>query len=281
MTKLNLHEATREDLVDVAGFRPFVAEAVLKARDERGGEIASIDALKDALAEVKGIGPATLDQLGEVLKVSRAAARHAAETSADAATPAAKAGAEEARRATEKPAEATASGVKVGAAEARRTTEQAADVAASGVRVARRTAEQTVDATVSVAQAGAEEARRTVERTAEVTSMAARGGVEAVSRTVRGLADAEKAAAGHSGEMASELSQLVARLIDEQVRANVETLQALVRARTWREALEVQGEFFRGNVERMTQGTRRYVETVARLATGLAEVGRDKGDRGD
>ena len=70
MAKINLHEATREQLVDGAGLRPLVAEAVLKVRDERGGEIADISALKDAVSEVKGIGPASLDQLGDVLKVS-------------------------------------------------------------------------------------------------------------------------------------------------------------------------------------------------------------------
>ena len=58
MAKINLHEATREQLVDSAGLRPLVAEAVLKVRDERGGEIADISALKDAVSEVKGIGPA-------------------------------------------------------------------------------------------------------------------------------------------------------------------------------------------------------------------------------
>src|SRR5215207_4941541 len=70
MAKINLHEATREQLVDSAGLRPLVAEAVLKVRDECGGEIADISALKDAVSEVKGIGPASLDQLGDVLKVS-------------------------------------------------------------------------------------------------------------------------------------------------------------------------------------------------------------------
>ena len=102
MAKIRLHEATREQLVDGAGLRPLVAEAVLKVRDERGGEIADISALKDAVSEVKGIGPAALDQLGDVLKVSRQATKPAAETSAEAAAPAVKAGTENARRATKR-----------------------------------------------------------------------------------------------------------------------------------------------------------------------------------
>jgi len=290
MAKINLHEATREQLVDGAGLRPLVAEAVLKVRDERGGEIADISALKDAVSEVKGIGPAALDQLGDVLKVSRQATKPAAETSAEAAAPAVKAG-----------TEAAASGVKVGAEEVRRTTEEAADLATSSVKVARQTAEETAKVLASGVKDGAEEASRTVEKTAEitslvargsveaaervaektaeVTSLAARGGVEMVGRTVSGLADAEKAAVVHSSEAAGELSQFVARLVNEQVQANVEMLQALARARTWREALEAQTEFFRGNIERMTNGTSRYVETVARLTTGLGAVGRGKEKR--
>src|SRR3954454_22916122 len=85
VTKIDLHEATREQLVEAAGLRPLVADAVLKARDEHGGGIADIGALKEALGEVKGIGPATLDQLGDVLKVGRRAVKPADEKPAEAA----------------------------------------------------------------------------------------------------------------------------------------------------------------------------------------------------
>src|SRR4051812_36077003 len=100
VTKIDLHEATREQLVESAGLRPLVADAVLKARDEHGGGIADLGALKEALGEGKGIGPATLDQLGDVLKVGRKAARPAGEKPAEAAPPAAKAGEREDGRAT-------------------------------------------------------------------------------------------------------------------------------------------------------------------------------------
>ena len=266
MAKISLHKATREQLVEGAGLRPMVAEAILKVRDERGGEIADISALKDTLSEVKGIGPASLDQLGNVLRVSRQVTKPAAEKPADTAAPAAKASTED----TSRPTEAAASGVKVGAEVVRRTTEEAADTATSGVKVAHQTAEETAKVIASGVQAGAEEASRPAEKTAEVTSLVARGSVEAAS----GLVDAEKAVVAHSSEMASELSQLVARLLNEQLQANIEMLQTLARARTWREALEAQNEFFRGNIERMTSGTSRYVETVARLMPRLAGIGR-------
>ena len=157
---------------------------------------------------------------------------------------------------------------------ARQTAEETAKVIASGVKAgaeeARRTVEKTAEITSLVARGSVEAAERVAEKTAEVTSLAARGSVEMVGRTVSGLADAEKAAVAHSSEAASELSQFVARLVNEQVQANIEMLQTLARARTWREALEAQTEFFRGNIERMTSGTSRYVETVARLTPGLA-----------
>jgi hypothetical protein len=263
MAKISLHKATREQLVEGAGLRPLVAEAILKVRDERGGEIADISALKDTLSEVKGIGPASLDKLGNVLRVSRQAAKPAAEKAADTAAPTAKASTEDASR----PTEAAVSGVKVGA-EVRRTTEEAAGTTTSGVKVARRTAEETAKVIAFGVQAGAEETRRAAEKAAEVTSLVARGSVEAAN----GLVDAEKATVAHSSEMASELSQFVARLLNEQAQANIEMLQTLARARTWREALEAQNEFFRGNIERMTSGTSRYVETVARLTPSLAGI---------
>ena len=250
MAKLDLNQATREQLVDDAGLRPFVAEAVLRARDEQGGELADIGALKDALGEVRGIGPATLDQLGEVLKVGRGKpARPAAEKAADTPAPAVKTGAEE----------------------------ETADAAAPGVRVARRTAEEPAEAPAPAVKAGAGEVRRTVERTAEVASAAARDGAEAAGRAAGGLAEAGEAAAARSGEAAGGLGQLFAELARDQARANVEALRALARARTWGEALEVQGGFLRGNVGRMGEGAARYVGAVTRLAAGLALVGRGKG----
>ena len=299
MTKIDLHEATREQLVETAGLRPLVADAVLKARDEHGGRIADIGALKDALGEVKGIGPATLDQLADVLKVGRRAVKPADEKPAEAAPPAAKAGEEEAGRATGEAAEAAAPVAKV----ARRTAEEtaaapvveagveaAADAATTGTKVARRTAEETAAAPVveagveeesravertaevisAVARRGAEAAERATERTAEVALTVVRGGVEAAGRTAGSLAEAEKAATARSGEAVTELSRLVADLVNEQVRANVEALRALGRARTWPEVLEAHATFFRGNLERMTDGTGRYLEAVTRTAAGLA-----------
>ena len=103
-----------------------------------------------------------------------------------------------------------------------------------------------------------------------------RGGVEAAERATGGLVEAERAAVARSGEAVGELSRLVADLVNEQVRANVEALRALGRARTWPEVLEAHAAFFRGNLERMTDGAGRYLEAVTRMAAGLAGGGRGK-----
>src|SRR3954451_13312034 len=63
MPKLNVNDATRDQLVETAGLRPAVADALLEFRDKHGGKIEG----PDALGELPGVGPATLDQLRDVL----------------------------------------------------------------------------------------------------------------------------------------------------------------------------------------------------------------------
>ena len=64
MAKVNVNSATRGDLVNVAGLRPDVADAVLGFR-RRHGRITDVQALE----ELPGIGPATVDQLRKALDV--------------------------------------------------------------------------------------------------------------------------------------------------------------------------------------------------------------------
>ena len=60
--------ASREELVDVAGLRPELAEAIIRFRDERG-KITKADELE----EVQGVGPATLEQLRKALSFGETA----------------------------------------------------------------------------------------------------------------------------------------------------------------------------------------------------------------
>jgi len=64
MAKVNVNSATRDDLVNAAGLRPDVADAVLGFR-HRHGRISDVQALE----ELPGIGPATIDQLRKALDV--------------------------------------------------------------------------------------------------------------------------------------------------------------------------------------------------------------------
>src|SRR5690349_5257261 len=62
MTKVNVNSATREDLVDVAGLRPEIADAVLEFR-RRHHKISDAKALE----ALPGVGPATVEQLRRAL----------------------------------------------------------------------------------------------------------------------------------------------------------------------------------------------------------------------
>ena len=66
MAKLNVNMATREELVEAAGLRPDLAEAILKFRGKHGGKITDVNALE----ELPGVGPATIEQLRKALDFS-------------------------------------------------------------------------------------------------------------------------------------------------------------------------------------------------------------------
>src|SRR3954451_12927857 len=116
MPKLNVNGATREQLVETAGLRPAVADVLLEYRARHGGRITS----PEALGELPGVGPATLDQLRDVLdfrdrgekagngsdKGGNGAEREVRQT-AEATTAAVRSGARVAREVTETGAQAT------------------------------------------------------------------------------------------------------------------------------------------------------------------------------
>lgn len=256
MAKVNVNSATSEELVEVAGLRQATAEAIVQFRGEHGGKIDDLEALKD----LKGIGDATVEHLREVLRVGEPADKAAAKRAADK-------GADEAH----KGAEVTAFAAKSGADTARKAAETvqkgAAEVTAfaakGGADAARRTAEQAAEAGQQAARAGAENASRFVA-----------AGAEQARRAVGAVAEAEKKVAERSSEAVSDLGGLFVGLVNEQVQHNVETFRALARARSFREAMEVQNGYLRASVERATQGSTRYVEVVSKLVAGMVTVGR-------
>jgi competence ComEA-like helix-hairpin-helix protein len=58
MSKLNINDATREELVEKAELRPELADAILEFRGKHG-KITDVEALN----ELHGVGPVTLEQL--------------------------------------------------------------------------------------------------------------------------------------------------------------------------------------------------------------------------
>src|SRR5436305_15213473 len=98
MAKVNVNSATREDLVDVAGLRPDVADAVLEYR-RKHHRITDARALE----ELPGVGPATVEQLREALDFG------------DKGSDRAKAGEKEAGRSAERATEAASSAARGGA----------------------------------------------------------------------------------------------------------------------------------------------------------------------
>jgi competence ComEA-like helix-hairpin-helix protein len=102
MAKVNVNSATREDLVDVAGLRPEIADAVLEFRRKH-------DRITEAraLEELPGVGPATVEQLRKALDFGdrggdggdqARAGERAAETGVRVASTAAREGTEIVRR---------------------------------------------------------------------------------------------------------------------------------------------------------------------------------------
>ena len=139
MPKTNVNTASREQLVE-AGLRAELADEILKLR--RKGKIAGLE----ALGELPGVGPATLDQLKKALDFSDQGGNGDDRDQERERG----GGAEPGRRAAGQAAEAT-----------REATEQGADVARRGLQVV----ERTVGATAEVER---EVARRSAEGTAEL-----------------------------------------------------------------------------------------------------------------
>ncbi len=153
MAKPNINVATREELVDVAGLRPDLADEILKL--QRKGNISL-----DMLDEVPGVGPVTLEQLRKSLDFSSEAGRderHEGKATLDKAAEAGKRTveqvAETGKRASGQAAEAT-----------RAAVDQTAGLARQGLQVVQR-------ATGSAGELQREMARQSTEGASELGRM--------------------------------------------------------------------------------------------------------------
>ena len=205
MPKLNVNDATREQLVETAGLRPAVADALLEFRAQHGGRIAS----PEALGELPGVGPATLDQLRDVLDF-----RDRGEKAGNGSDKGGNGAEREVRQAAEKTAEA------------------ATATARGGVRVAREATEAGAQATTAAARSGLQLVGRTAEAFGEVQRETAQRSAEATAELGRLFAELVSEQARHNVEMATAFGRManwgeVARLQGEFVRASFERFNRL------------------------------------------------------
>jgi Helix-hairpin-helix motif len=151
MAKANVNTASRDELVE-AGVRADVADEILKLR--RKEKITSVDALD----QVQGVGPATLDQLRKALDFSEPR-QNGDDRDQDQRRGQAERG--EAREAAEKAQDAGSAALRGGAAAAQGAVQAGAGAMRSGLQVVQRSAGVAGEAQREVAQ-------RSAERTAEL-----------------------------------------------------------------------------------------------------------------
>jgi hypothetical protein len=290
MAKPNVHTASRDELVE-AGLRAELADEILKRR--RKGKIDL-----EALDEVPGVGPATLEQLRKSLDFREQPrngddrgepnGKEAADKAGDAGKRAADQVAETARQATDQAAET-----------GRRTTIRVAQVgeraAEQAVDVGKRTVDQVAEVSARTADQVAEAGRRTAEQAGEVTrELTDRTGnlIQQSLRVVQGTTDAARAlpreVARQSAEGTAELGRTLLSLVHEQTRQNLDTMQALatavdwnraVKAVDWQRVFEIQGEFVRASLERSAQLTQRYLEVTRTVMTATASATRQQANK--
>src|SRR3954447_8077371 len=188
MAKVNVNSATREDLVDVAGLRPDVADAVLEFR-RKHHRITDARALE----ELPGVGPATVEQLRQALEFGDKGGNGHAQ---------ARAGEKEAGRSAERATEAASPAARGGVEAARQAAE-------GGVRVASATAREGVEVVRRVFGAAAETERETVGRAAEGAAELGRLWVDLLGEQTR-----------HNLEVATALGRAVRW--DEVIEAQAE-----------------------------------------------------------
>jgi len=201
MPKLNVNDATREQLVETAGLRPAVADALLEYRTKHGGKIES----PEALGELPGVGPATVDQLRDVLDF---------------------------RGRNEKGGNGQDKPGREAKREVRQTTEKAAEAVRGGVRVAREVTEAGTRATTTAARSGLQLVERTAGAFGEVQRETAQRSAEATAELGRLFVELVSEQTRHNVDMATAFGRSadwgeIARLQGEFVRASFERFNRL------------------------------------------------------
>ena len=261
MAKVNVHSAGRDELVE-AGVRAEVADEILKLR--RKGRIENAE----ALAELPGVGPATVEQLKKALDFSEPRERERERESERAGS--GNAGGNARRERDE------------GERETRETARRAEEIAQSTVKAASEAGQRGLEAAEGTARATSEAARRGVEAGVETAASVARSGFQVVQRATDEAGEVQRAVAQRSTEGAAELGRAFIDLIGEQTQHNVRVVNALTRTLRWDELLKIQGEYVQASFERLARLTQRYLElTQAAMVAVQQEQGGGRRRRED
>jgi phasin family protein len=104
--------------------------------------------------------------------------------------------------------------------------------------------------------------------------------VTSITRDVTGTVfEKGRAAAGRSTEVAAELGQVFANLVNEQAKHNVEVLRTLTQAANWGEVVKIQNDYVRTSIERAVQFTRRYFEVAQAVMSSTTSVVQDRAQK--
>jgi len=256
MSKLNVNLATREELAEVTGLRPELAEAIVKFRTERG-KLNNVEELD----EVQGVGPATLEQLRQALTFGPTAEEKAEREHIKAEEKAERERVEAEEKAKRERMKAEREHVKADEKAERERVEAVQE----GERVARETAKKMAEVGRDAATAGAQAA-----------SSATRTGLQLVQRTAGSTAHVQRDTMRQSAEGTAELGKLYTDLLKEQTQHSVQVVQAFGKVFNWNEAVQVQSDFMRASFERMTQLNSRYMEIVQAVMTSAVSGTKDK-----
>jgi hypothetical protein len=255
VAKPNANTASRDELLD-AGVRADIVDEIMKRRRRKGG------ITLEALGEVKGVGPATLEQLGKALDFKQ--------PSNDKAK-----GIDKPRRS---PKGRPASGRRGGRDDqaVQKAAEQVEPVTDAADAILRAGTEQAADLAAAAVQGAAEAARGTVEAEVQTAGQGTHATRQAVEQTTEAAEDAQHEAVQRSAQDASAFGRVLLEFLQEQGRENMAALEALARARGLDEAVRVQGEYLRGATERMTELNRRWLELAGTMWPAV-QIGDDRG----
>lgn len=239
MAKLNVHTASRDELRD-AGVRADLIDEIMKRRRRKGG------VTLEALDEVPGVGPATLEQLSKALDFTQPLDK----------------GAEADNEPRPPRGERSTGDDKPDVRDNRpppASTEPVEEVADKAEATLRAGTEQAADLVAATIGASEDVTSRATEAAARIADQGARVGLQAVEQTAEIVAGAQNEVTQHPVQDASAFGQAFLELLQEQGRENLEAMTALSRAKGLDEVIKVQGAYLRGTLERMTELNRRWL----------------------